>query len=167
MEPKYFVFWRWLYTPCWSSDVRWARIFRELASWCFFFLIDGGGKFLQMSTRRIQTLPDRIGLMVETSHPQVIGLVRGNPGFLGHTWILRVLGAQKAPPISRCTQTYYISVESWQNYSDLRGGESPLVLLESGIWECHPQMPLMCPDWKNICLKKENMDLIFPRWVPT
>ena len=29
------------------------------------------------------TPPDRIGLMVETSHPQVIGLDRGNPGFLG------------------------------------------------------------------------------------
>ena len=36
-------------------------------------------------TLRIQTLPIRVGLMVKTSHPQVIGLVRGNPGFLGHT----------------------------------------------------------------------------------
>ena len=39
---------------------------------------------------RIQTPPDRIGLMVSTSHPQVIGMVRGNPEILGHIfWILR------------------------------------------------------------------------------
>ena len=29
MEPKYLAFRRWLYTPCSSSDVRWARIPRE------------------------------------------------------------------------------------------------------------------------------------------
>ena len=40
---------------------------------------------------RIQTPPYEsrplpiVGLMVEKSHPQVIGLDRGNPGFLGHT----------------------------------------------------------------------------------
>lgn len=28
-------------------------------------------------------------LMVETCHPQVIGLVQGNPWTLGHAWILR------------------------------------------------------------------------------
>ncbi len=37
-------------------------------------------------TLRIQTPTDRIGLMVEKSHLQVIGLDRGpNPGFLGYT----------------------------------------------------------------------------------
>ena len=36
---------------------------------------------------RIQTPP--VGLMVEKSQAQVIGLVRGNPGLLGHIWILR------------------------------------------------------------------------------
>ena len=34
---------------------------------------------------RIQTPPDRAGLMVNTSHPQKIV---GHP-FLGHTWILK------------------------------------------------------------------------------
>jgi len=30
-----------------------------------------------------------VGLMVENSHPQVYK--KGNPGFLGHIWILRVM----------------------------------------------------------------------------
>ena len=29
MEPKYLSFWMWLYTPCSSSEVRWARILRD------------------------------------------------------------------------------------------------------------------------------------------
>ena len=33
MEPKYLAFRRWLYTPCSSSDVRWARIPRVWRSW--------------------------------------------------------------------------------------------------------------------------------------
>ena len=33
MEPKYLPFRRWLYTPCSSSDVRWARIPREMVGW--------------------------------------------------------------------------------------------------------------------------------------
>ncbi len=32
MEPKYLAFRRWLYTPCSSSDVRWARIPRDFWS---------------------------------------------------------------------------------------------------------------------------------------
>ena len=38
-------------------------------------------------TLRIQTLPDRIGLMIETSHPQNRNI--GEIPFLGHIWILR------------------------------------------------------------------------------
>ena len=30
MEPEYLAFWGWFYTPCSSSDVRWARIPRVL-----------------------------------------------------------------------------------------------------------------------------------------
>ena len=33
MEPKYIAFRRWLYTPCSSSDVRWARIHRDNTGW--------------------------------------------------------------------------------------------------------------------------------------
>ena len=49
-------------------------------------------KGLSSITLRIQTptLPKiRVGLMVATSHPQVIGLVPGNPEILRHIWILR------------------------------------------------------------------------------
>ena len=42
-------------------------------------------------TLRIQTPPDGVELIVKESHPQVKGLDRGNPGFLGHIWILRVI----------------------------------------------------------------------------
>ena len=37
----------------------------------------------------IQAPPDRIGLMVEKSHPQVIGLDQGNPFLRTHKRILR------------------------------------------------------------------------------
>ena len=42
-------------------------------------------------TLRIPTPTPRkiVGLMVENSHPQVYK--KGNPGFLGHIWILRVM----------------------------------------------------------------------------
>ena len=38
-------------------------------------------------TLRIQALPDRVGLMIETSHPQNRNI--GEIPFLGHIWILR------------------------------------------------------------------------------
>ena len=41
-------------------------------------------------TLRIQIPPDRIGFFGFQSHPKRIGMDRGNPGFLGHIWILRV-----------------------------------------------------------------------------
>ena len=46
--------------------------------------------YIQCQSLRIQTPSyTRIGFIGFQSHPKGIGLVRGNPGLLGHIWILR------------------------------------------------------------------------------
>ena len=54
-----------------------------------FSLTWGDDRILTISLRILSPLPDRIGLMVETSHPQNRNKGAINP-FLGHIWILRV-----------------------------------------------------------------------------
>ena len=69
-------------------DVR-DVLFLEDVEWCFIRYFVEQELFFNCEyyTLRIQTLPDRVGLMIETSHPQNRNI--GEIPFLGHIWILR------------------------------------------------------------------------------
>ena len=75
------------------GDQIWVEVrdvlFLEDVEWCFIRYFVEQELFFNCEyyTLRIQTLPDRVGLMIETSHPQNRNI--GEIPFLGHIWILR------------------------------------------------------------------------------
>ena len=74
---------------------------------------------IKHDTLRIQTPPDRVGLMVETSHPQVIGLDRGNAFLRTYKRILRYVNRV----CFCCWQTYHLKettknrINPWMRFS--------------------------------------------------